>query len=75
MPSTLTSRNSTINSVRTGGGVQQPSASLSSGRFASNNLPVALSQVTHLYFNILRVIPEILSIFNSSVCHFVSAVV
>ncbi|KHN30215.1 Putative NOT transcription complex subunit VIP2 [Glycine soja] len=47
MPSTLTSRNSTINSVRTGGGVQQPSASLSSGRFASNNLPVALSQLSH----------------------------
>ncbi|XP_028203924.1 probable NOT transcription complex subunit VIP2 isoform X3 [Glycine soja] len=47
MPSTLTSRNSTINSVPTGGGVQQPSASLSSGRFASNNLPVALSQLSH----------------------------
>ena len=27
------------------GGVQQPTGSLSSGRFASNNLPVALSQV------------------------------
>ncbi|XP_061348964.1 probable NOT transcription complex subunit VIP2 isoform X2 [Gastrolobium bilobum] len=46
MPSTLTSRNSTINNVPTGG-VQQPTASLSSGRFASNNLPVALSQLSH----------------------------
>ncbi|RDX95420.1 putative NOT transcription complex subunit VIP2, partial [Mucuna pruriens] len=46
MPSTLTSRNSTINSVPTGG-VQQASAGLSSGRFASNNLPVALSQLSH----------------------------
>ncbi|XP_047160611.1 probable NOT transcription complex subunit VIP2 isoform X8 [Vigna umbellata] len=45
MPSSLTSRNSTLNSLPTGGGVQQPSASLSSGRFASNNLPVALSQL------------------------------
>ncbi|XP_052726694.1 probable NOT transcription complex subunit VIP2 isoform X9 [Vigna angularis] len=47
MPSSLTSRNSTLNSLPTGGGVQQPSASLSSGRFASNNLPVALSQLSH----------------------------
>nr|XP_007150270.1 hypothetical protein PHAVU_005G140000g [Phaseolus vulgaris]XP_007150272.1 hypothetical protein PHAVU_005G140000g [Phaseolus vulgaris]ESW22264.1 hypothetical protein PHAVU_005G140000g [Phaseolus vulgaris]ESW22266.1 hypothetical protein PHAVU_005G140000g [Phaseolus vulgaris] len=47
MPSSLTSRNSTLNSVPSGGGVQQPSASLSSGRFASNNLPVALSQLSH----------------------------
>ncbi|XP_027925757.1 probable NOT transcription complex subunit VIP2 isoform X7 [Vigna unguiculata] len=47
IPSSLTSRNSTLNSVPTGGGVQQPSASLSSGRFASNNLPVALSQLSH----------------------------
>ncbi|XP_027340538.1 probable NOT transcription complex subunit VIP2 isoform X2 [Abrus precatorius] len=46
MPSTLTSRNSTINSIPTGG-VQQPTSSLSSGRFASNNLPVALSQLSH----------------------------
>ncbi|KAK7324979.1 hypothetical protein VNO77_28975 [Canavalia gladiata] len=46
MPSTLTSRNSTINSVPTGG-VQQPTTSLSNGRFASNNLPVALSQLSH----------------------------
>lgn len=44
MPGTLTSRNSAINNVPSGG-VQQPTGSLSSGRFASNNLPVALSQV------------------------------
>lgn len=44
MPSTLASRNSTISNVPSGG-VQQPTGSLSSGRFASNNLPVALSQV------------------------------
>ena len=44
MPGTLTSRNSTMNNVPSGG-VQQPTGSLSSGRFASNNLPVALSQV------------------------------
>ncbi|XP_027347411.1 probable NOT transcription complex subunit VIP2 isoform X3 [Abrus precatorius] len=46
MPGTLTSRNSTINSVPSGG-VQQPTGSLSSGRFASNNIPVALSQLSH----------------------------
>ncbi|CAI0475084.1 unnamed protein product [Linum tenue] len=46
MPGTLTSRNSTMNSVPSGA-VQQPTGSLSSGRFASNNLPVALSQLSH----------------------------
>ncbi|XP_019457920.1 PREDICTED: probable NOT transcription complex subunit VIP2 isoform X1 [Lupinus angustifolius] len=46
MPGSLSSRNSTINSVPTGG-AQQPTSSLSSGRFASNNLPVALSQLSH----------------------------
>ncbi|XP_062171722.1 probable NOT transcription complex subunit VIP2 isoform X2 [Alnus glutinosa] len=46
IPGTLTSRNSAINSVPSGG-VQQPTGSLSSGRFASNNLPVALSQLSH----------------------------
>ncbi|CAJ2660793.1 probable NOT transcription complex subunit VIP2 isoform X2 [Trifolium pratense] len=46
MPSTLTSRNSTINSMPTGA-VQQPASSLSSGRFTSNNLPGALSQLSH----------------------------
>ncbi|XP_068337878.1 probable NOT transcription complex subunit VIP2 isoform X6 [Pyrus communis] len=46
MPGTLTSRNSTINNVPSGG-VQQPAGSLSGGRFTSNNLPVALSQLSH----------------------------
>ncbi|KAL7207669.1 hypothetical protein ACSBR1_029590 [Camellia fascicularis] len=46
MPGTLASRNSTINNVPSSG-VQQPTGSLSSGRFASNNLPVALSQISH----------------------------
>ncbi|XP_021912556.1 probable NOT transcription complex subunit VIP2 isoform X2 [Carica papaya] len=46
IPGTLTSRNSSINNVASGG-VQQPTGSLSSGRFASNNLPVALSQLSH----------------------------
>ncbi|XP_065866214.1 probable NOT transcription complex subunit VIP2 isoform X2 [Euphorbia lathyris] len=47
MPGTLTSRNSTINNVPSSGGVQQPTGSLSSGRFTSNNLPVAFSQLSH----------------------------
>ncbi|THG16970.1 hypothetical protein TEA_021975 [Camellia sinensis var. sinensis] len=46
MLGTLASRNSTINNVPSSG-VQQPTGSLSSGRFASNNLPVALSQISH----------------------------
>ncbi|XP_062082519.1 probable NOT transcription complex subunit VIP2 isoform X2 [Humulus lupulus] len=46
MPGTLTSRNSTMNNVPSGG-VQQPTGSLGSGRFTSNNLPVALSQLSH----------------------------
>ncbi|XP_057474903.1 probable NOT transcription complex subunit VIP2 isoform X2 [Actinidia eriantha] len=46
MPGTLASRNSTINNVPSSG-VQQPTGSLSSGRFASNNLPVGLSQMSH----------------------------
>ncbi|KAF5943026.1 hypothetical protein HYC85_020668 [Camellia sinensis] len=46
MPGTLASRNSTINNVPSSG-VQQPTGSLSSGRFSSNNLPVALSQISH----------------------------
>ncbi|KAK8262698.1 hypothetical protein V6Z11_D13G276800 [Gossypium hirsutum] len=46
MPGTLTSRNSTLSNVPTGG-VQQPTGNLSGGRFASNNLPVALSQLSH----------------------------
>ncbi|XP_058091783.1 probable NOT transcription complex subunit VIP2 isoform X2 [Magnolia sinica] len=46
MPGSLTSRNSAVGGVRSSG-VQQPTGSLSSGRFASNNLPVALSQISH----------------------------
>ncbi|KAK8282111.1 hypothetical protein V6Z11_D08G003600 [Gossypium hirsutum] len=46
LPGTLASRNSTLSNVPTGG-VQQPTGSLSGGRFASNNLPVALSQLSH----------------------------
>ncbi|XP_022752797.1 probable NOT transcription complex subunit VIP2 isoform X4 [Durio zibethinus] len=46
MPGTLTSRNTTLSNVPSAG-VQQPSGSLSGGRFASNNLPVALSQLSH----------------------------
>ncbi|GFS30658.1 NOT2 / NOT3 / NOT5 family [Actinidia rufa] len=46
MPGTLASRSSTINNVPSSG-VQQPTGSLSSGRFASNNLPVGLSQMSH----------------------------
>ncbi|XP_054815541.1 probable NOT transcription complex subunit VIP2 isoform X2 [Prosopis cineraria] len=46
MPGTLASRNSTINSVPSGG-VQQPAGNLSSGRFGSSNVPVALSQLSH----------------------------
>ncbi|KAL5579773.1 hypothetical protein UlMin_012215 [Ulmus minor] len=46
MPGTLASRNSTISNVPSGA-VQQATGSLSSGRFASNNLPVALSQLSH----------------------------
>ncbi|KAI9073578.1 hypothetical protein K1719_044482 [Acacia pycnantha] len=46
MQGTLASRNSTINSVPSGG-VQQPAGNLSSGRYGSNNLPVALSQLSH----------------------------
>ncbi|XP_057955831.1 probable NOT transcription complex subunit VIP2 isoform X2 [Malania oleifera] len=46
MPGMLTSRNPTINNAPSGG-VQQPTGSLSSGRFAANNLPVAFSQMSH----------------------------
>ncbi|KAK8683545.1 hypothetical protein V6N13_039604 [Hibiscus sabdariffa] len=46
MPGALASRNSTLSNVPTAG-VQQPTGSLSGGRFASNNLPVALSQLSH----------------------------
>ncbi|RZC72907.1 hypothetical protein C5167_048386 [Papaver somniferum] len=46
IPGSLTSRNSTMNGVPSGA-VQQPTGSLSNGRFASNNIPIALSQMSH----------------------------
>ncbi|KAF8010671.1 hypothetical protein BT93_J1350 [Corymbia citriodora subsp. variegata] len=46
MSGTIPSRSSTINNLQSGG-VQQPAGNLSGGRFASNNLPVALSQLSH----------------------------
>ncbi|XP_057817876.1 probable NOT transcription complex subunit VIP2 isoform X7 [Cryptomeria japonica] len=46
MPSSISSRNSGFGGLPSGG-VHQPSGGLSSGRFASNNLPVALSQLSH----------------------------
>ncbi|PSR90020.1 NOT transcription complex subunit like [Actinidia chinensis var. chinensis] len=46
MSGTLASRSSTMNNIPSNG-VQQPTGSLSSGRFASNNLPIALSQISH----------------------------
>lgn len=44
MAGSLASRNAAMNGVQTGG-VQQPVGNLPSGRFASNNLLAALSQV------------------------------
>ncbi|XAR60527.1 hypothetical protein NMG60_11033942 [Bertholletia excelsa] len=46
MPSTLASRNSMINNVPSSA-VQQPAGGLTTGRFSSNTLPVALSQISH----------------------------
>lgn len=46
MSGTLTSRNSSMNSVASGG-IQQPTGNVPGGRFASNNIPVALSQISH----------------------------
>ncbi|CAH8297303.1 unnamed protein product [Eruca vesicaria subsp. sativa] len=46
MQGTLSSRNSSMNSIPSPG-VQQPNGSFSSGRFASSNIPVALSQLSH----------------------------
>ncbi|XP_021729041.1 probable NOT transcription complex subunit VIP2 isoform X3 [Chenopodium quinoa] len=46
MSGTLSSRNSSMNSVASGG-VQQPTGNVPGGRFASNNIPVALSQMSH----------------------------
>ncbi|XP_043695044.1 probable NOT transcription complex subunit VIP2 isoform X2 [Telopea speciosissima] len=45
MLGTLASRNTTLNGVPSSG-IQQPTGSLFSGRFASHNLPVALSQIS-----------------------------
>ncbi|XP_060174509.1 probable NOT transcription complex subunit VIP2 [Lycium barbarum] len=45
MPGTLGSRNTAINNAPSSG-VQQSGNSLSGGRFASNNIPVALSQIS-----------------------------
>lgn len=52
MPGTLGSRNTAINNVPSSG-VQQSGNSLSGGRFASNNIPVALSQVCVFVFVIV----------------------
>uniref|UniRef100_A0A0C9S8H0 TSA: Wollemia nobilis Ref_Wollemi_Transcript_11227_2840 transcribed RNA sequence n=1 Tax=Wollemia nobilis TaxID=56998 RepID=A0A0C9S8H0_9CONI len=46
MPASISSRNSGFGGLPSGG-VHQPSGGLSTGRFASNNLPVALSQLSH----------------------------
>lgn len=46
MPTALSSRNSGLGGVPSSG-VHQPSGNLSSGRFTSNNIPVALSQLSH----------------------------
>ncbi|XP_008793379.1 probable NOT transcription complex subunit VIP2 isoform X1 [Phoenix dactylifera] len=46
MPSSLASRNAAMTGVPSSG-VQQPGGNISSGRFASNNIPVALSQISH----------------------------
>ncbi|CAL9056836.1 probable NOT transcription complex subunit VIP2 isoform X2 [Musa acuminata AAA Group] len=46
MPGSFASRNAAMSGVPSGG-VQQPGGSISSGRFASNNLLVALSQMSH----------------------------
>ncbi|VFQ98139.1 unnamed protein product [Cuscuta campestris] len=45
MPGTLGSRNTSMNMPSSS--VQQSGNNLSSGRFASNNLPVAISQISH----------------------------
>ncbi|KAJ8452709.1 hypothetical protein Cgig2_005045 [Carnegiea gigantea] len=46
MSGTLSSRNSSMNTVASGG-IQQSAGSVLGGRFASNNIPVALSQISH----------------------------
>ncbi|CAI9105270.1 OLC1v1004157C1 [Oldenlandia corymbosa var. corymbosa] len=46
IPGALGSRNAAMSNVPSSG-VQQSASSLSGGRFTSNNLPVALSQISH----------------------------
>ncbi|XP_041993066.1 probable NOT transcription complex subunit VIP2 isoform X1 [Salvia splendens] len=46
MPGALGSRSTTMNNIASSG-LQQASGNLSTGRFSSNNLPVALSQISH----------------------------
>ncbi|XP_073114477.1 probable NOT transcription complex subunit VIP2 isoform X1 [Elaeis guineensis] len=46
MPSSFASRNAAMSGIPSSG-VQQPGGSISSGRFASNNIPVAMSQLSH----------------------------
>ncbi|KAL9225384.1 hypothetical protein vseg_001317 [Gypsophila vaccaria] len=46
VPNTLASRNSTMNSVASGG-VQQTMGNMAGGRFTSNNIPIGLSQMSH----------------------------
>ncbi|XP_074577098.1 putative NOT transcription complex subunit VIP2 isoform X2 [Curcuma longa] len=46
MPGSLASRNVTMGGVPSGS-VQQPGGNISSGQFASNNISVALTQMTH----------------------------
>lgn len=48
MPGSLASRNAAAAAAMSGvpsGGVQQPGGGISSGRFGSNSIPVAMSQV------------------------------
>ncbi|KAF6154450.1 hypothetical protein GIB67_028342 [Kingdonia uniflora] len=46
MQGNLTSRNTTMNGAPSST-LQQPAGSFSSGRFASNNIPIPLSQISH----------------------------
>ncbi|XP_020113985.1 probable NOT transcription complex subunit VIP2 isoform X2 [Ananas comosus] len=46
MPSSLTQRHAAMSGIPSTG-VQQPGGSISSGRFASNNHPVSISQIPH----------------------------
>lgn len=46
IPPSLASRNAALSGVPSSG-VQQPGGSISSGRFTSNNIPVAMSQVCY----------------------------